>query len=492
MNSSTWQDRVAEKQKSSFDKIPSAWRLPAAIMDTLQTPLAEKPNRILQMDIPRKSAILTEKELDITEKYSVEQLLKKLRDGEFTALEVTVAFSKRAALAQQLLSCLTETYFPEAQERARFLDSERAQGRVVGPLHGLPISIKDSFHIRGSDSTIGCVAHLGRLSETNSPLVDILVELGAVVYVKTNVPQTMISTDSHNNIFGRTLNPHNTSLNVGGSSGGEAALIAFRGSLLGVGTDMGGSIRTPSLCCGTYGFKPTGSRVPDSGQTGGVLPETAFFTCCAGPLAVDIYAIAIFVRTVFSVRPALYDTAALDIPWRELPSLKTSSKLRLGLLAEDPAFPLHPPVRRALANAVKVLQEQGHEIIPIPAARARVADVTALGWSYFQLAGKAGSAMIAESGEPVIPSILKQAEIGSRLNLDFLADTVGLEGVPKVLALNRKRVAIAEHWRAIWKEEQLDAVVGPAAQNTAVRHDTYGLPPYSIFLNVLDVSPPVQ
>jgi amidase len=140
------------------------------------------------------------------------------------------------------LSCLTETYFPEAQERARFLDSERSQGRIVGPLHGLPVSVKDGFQIKGSQATLGFVSFLDRVSQTNSPLVDILTELGAVIHVKTNIPQTLMTADSHNNVFGRTLNPHNTSLTAGGSSGGEGALVAFRGSPLGIGTDVAGSL----------------------------------------------------------------------------------------------------------------------------------------------------------------------------------------------------------------------------------------------------------
>ena len=97
------------------------------------------------------------------------------------------------------LSCLTETYFPEAETRARFLDSEREQGRIVGPLHGLPISLKDCFEIEGSEATTGIVSFLGHMSEKNSALVDILTDVGAIVYVKTNIPQTMmVCSDSEN------------------------------------------------------------------------------------------------------------------------------------------------------------------------------------------------------------------------------------------------------------------------------------------------------
>jgi amidase len=103
-NTPSWETIVAAKQQSCRDKIPKEWLLPSSVWETLQMPLAEHANRINKMDIPRKSGILTERELDITENYTVEQLLLKLKSGELSSLEVTLAFSKRAAMAQQLVS----------------------------------------------------------------------------------------------------------------------------------------------------------------------------------------------------------------------------------------------------------------------------------------------------------------------------------------------------------------------------------------------------
>lgn len=101
----SWESVVAAKQQSCRDKLPKEWLLPSSILQTLQTPLEDNANRVNDMDIPRKSGILTEEELDITEKYTVAQLLSKLKSGELSALDVTLAFSKRAAIAQQLVSC---------------------------------------------------------------------------------------------------------------------------------------------------------------------------------------------------------------------------------------------------------------------------------------------------------------------------------------------------------------------------------------------------
>jgi len=126
--------------------------------------------------------------------------------------------------------------FDQALARAEYLDDHLKKHNVpLGPLHGVPISLKDSFKIRGFDSSLGIAALAFNPSSITSPLVSILLEAGAVIYCKTNVPQTLMALDSENSLFGRTLNPFNRGLTAGGSSGGEGALISMKGSPLGVG-----------------------------------------------------------------------------------------------------------------------------------------------------------------------------------------------------------------------------------------------------------------
>ncbi|PIG89390.1 general amidase-B [Aspergillus arachidicola] len=231
MTIQTWQEKAHKKQTTSLSKIPPEWRLPPSI----QTLLTNNPN-LNCLDIPAKSNLLTPRELEITNTEDATALLAKISKKEYTSAEVTTAFSKRAAIAQQLTNCLTETFFDEALTRAKQLDEYlSATGKTIGPLHGLPISLKDSFNVAGIPSTLGFVSFLDRpVPTSNSALVDILLAAGAVVYVKTNIPQTLMTAESHNNIFGRVLNPHRINLAAGGSSGGEGALVALRGSLLGL------------------------------------------------------------------------------------------------------------------------------------------------------------------------------------------------------------------------------------------------------------------
>ncbi|KAH7379676.1 amidase signature domain-containing protein [Cadophora sp. MPI-SDFR-AT-0126] len=134
--------------------------------------------------LPRKSK---------TENYTAVKLLEHLASGKFTSVAVTTAFCKRAAIAQQLVSCLTEVFFEEALARAKYCDEYLAkEGKTLGPFHGLPISLKDSFNIKGISSTIGYTSFIAKGPDsTDSPLVSILLSKGAVLYVKTNIPQTM-------------------------------------------------------------------------------------------------------------------------------------------------------------------------------------------------------------------------------------------------------------------------------------------------------------
>ena len=144
-------------------------------------------------------------------------------------------------------NCLSETFFQEAIETAKALDVHlQRTGRTIGPFHGLPISLKDNFNIIGKDSTIGFTSWVNNPATYNSTLVELLRNAGAVLYVKTNVPTAMMIAETVNNVFGRTMNPLNRELTSGGSSGGESALIAFGGSPLGVGTDIGTCVKYPS------------------------------------------------------------------------------------------------------------------------------------------------------------------------------------------------------------------------------------------------------
>ena len=145
-------------------------------------------------------------------------------------------------MTQLQTNCITEVLFPEALSQAQNLDDHLARtGKPIGPLHGLPISLKDSFIVPPHPASIGMAAFANQATEPGQEtvLATLLRELGAVFYVKTNIPTAMMMMETNNNVWGETRNPLHKLCSPGGSSGGESALIAMKGSPLGVGTDIG-------------------------------------------------------------------------------------------------------------------------------------------------------------------------------------------------------------------------------------------------------------
>lgn len=275
-----------------------------------------------------------------------------------------MAFCKHSAIAQQLTSCLTETMYEMALVRAKQLDDHlNATGKTVGPLHGVPISLKETFNVEGVHSSMGLVCFLDNPpASQNSVLVDILLAAGVVFHVKTNIPQLIMTADSHNNVFGRTLNPRRRNRIAGGSSGGEGALLAMRGSVLGIGTDIAGSIRIPALCCGVVGFKPTVGRIPYAGQMSAARPGMLGIAPVAGPLCHTIRDAELLLQVVCNSPAEDLDDGALNLKWDELPQGE-AQRLTVGVLAEDPKYPLHPNMKRSLRIAVQKLKAAGHTIV---------------------------------------------------------------------------------------------------------------------------------
>ncbi|KAJ1030496.1 hypothetical protein NDA16_001405 [Ustilago loliicola] len=191
-----------------------------------------------------------------------------IKSGRWTSTKVLCAYVRATRRAQIRTNCLTEVFIDKALERAAELDAHFSEtGELVGPLHGIPISLKDTFHLPGIRTTIGFSTWLAKPHEaTTATAASILQHLGAVHYVKTNVPQTMMTFESINPVFGRTLNPYSPDHTSGGSSGGESAIIACDGSVAGIGSDIAGSLRIPAHHAGIYTLKPAPGRLAYGGQ----------------------------------------------------------------------------------------------------------------------------------------------------------------------------------------------------------------------------------
>jgi len=281
---------------------------------------------------------------------------------------------------------VTEILFDSAISRAKALDALRAANpnKPLPPFWGLPISLKDCFKVPGFDASAGMVHFAEKPSTEYSALPKLLLQLGAVFHCKTNVPQTMMTADSDNNVFGRTMNPNNKFLTAGGSSGGEGALVAMRGSVLGMGSDIAGSIRIPSHCCGTYGFKPSSSIVPYAGQTNVAADGLPGILPVAGPLATSMRSCNYFMETVMKSQPWKVDVDCLHLPWQGLQAPKGKA-LRIGIIEDDGITTPTPPVRRSLRQAKEKLAQAGVELIDITLPDLKQDIVTI--WASFAMEG---------------------------------------------------------------------------------------------------------
>ena len=390
--------------------------------------------------------------------------------------------TQRAALAHQLTNCLTEILFSDALTRAAQLDAHLSSGKPpLGPLHGVPISLKDTFKIRGYDASIGIAALCFKPATENSVLVDVLLSAGAVLYCKTNVPQTLMALDSHNNVFGRTLNPANTRLTAGGSSGGEGALLAMRGSVLGVGTDVGGSIRIPAMCNGTYGIKPSWQRIPYAGQEGGVLPGAAKLgiAASAGPLAHSMRDIELFFTTTSSQQPWTLDPDVLPSPWESLSSVPSSAKgrkLRIGVVKRDGIMEPHPPILKVLDEVASKMKGAGIEVIEMDITPL-LSQCQSLANALFGIEG--GNAMfdlLESTSEPLSPWLVTRLKRKSAASLD------------KARELHAKRTELQKQFLGIWKDSkgEIDALICPVAPHAIPEIDRWNGAGYTSSWVLLD------
>uniref|UniRef100_A0A452ID34 Fatty-acid amide hydrolase 1 n=1 Tax=Gopherus agassizii TaxID=38772 RepID=A0A452ID34_9SAUR len=285
------------------------------------------------------------------------ELVKKLKEDSLSPESVLYTYMDKALEVNRDVNCVTDFI----QECVHLLQEVKAQ-REKGLLYGVPISIKDSIGYEGHVSTCGLGQYLGYPEREDSVLVKVLKKQGAIPFVKTNISQCLINYDCSNLIFGQTVNPLNHKKSPGGSSGGEGALIAGGGSVLGFGTDIGGSIRLPSSFCGLCGLKPTGLVLNSSGLNS-ALQGMSNFTGMVGPMARDVDSLALCMRALLCDDMFHLDPTVPPLPFNE-EVYSSSTPLRIGYYDTDGYFLLPPCMRRAVHETRTLLQEAGHTLIP--------------------------------------------------------------------------------------------------------------------------------
>ncbi|KAH4340693.1 amidase [Parastagonospora nodorum] len=491
MATSNWESIAKQKRDSILAAIPQEWRIsnPPSVED--------QPDVTTYVE-----QFLSKEELEITA-CSAEQIAQKCGSGEWSAEAVTRAFCHRAALAHQQLNCLHEIFFDAAIEDAKALDAYYAEHkRTKGPLHGVPVSLKDQFHVKGVETSMGYVGWIGTFEGQKgtgkekvyeSEMVTMLRNAGAVLYVKTSVPHTLMSGETVNNIIGYTLNPKNRRLTAGGSSGGEGALIGIRGSPLGLGTDIGGSIRIPAAFNGLYGLRPSTGRLPYHGMANSMDGQNSILSV-VGPLGTTASSLRLITQTFLDQKPWEVDPMVHEIPWRYTEEnsinenihdgrgmVKKGGKLCFGVMKSDGVVQPTPPVRRAVDILVQKLEAAGHEVIPwTPPSHKTLTDTGFKTWVFD--GGKDVKAAFALSGEPMSD----QVKFFSSLEKEASASEVAATNVE----LRTLKKEYLDYWTSTVAQtstgRSVDAVISPLAPFPAARPKRYAYYGYSTWVNLLD------
>jgi Asp-tRNA(Asn)/Glu-tRNA(Gln) amidotransferase A subunit family amidase len=229
----------------------------------------------------------------------VAKLVQNVQAGIWDPLDVLRTYGKKALKDHEATNCLSEVMIADAEDWARSTDK-------TGPLAGVPVSLKDTLAITGYDSCIGYSSLIGKPQLKESALVRLLRDAGAVPFVKTTAPITLLSFETHSAVFGVTKNPHVHTHSPGGSSGGEAALLALGGSRIGIGTDVAGSVRVPAHFSGIYTIKSSTGRFPKTGGGTSIPGQEGVPPVCS-PMTRTLEDLETFWKAVVSMKPWEYD-----------------------------------------------------------------------------------------------------------------------------------------------------------------------------------------
>src|ERR1700686_3966700 len=307
-------------------------------------------------------------------------MAQQIREKKISPVELAEMHLAKIERLNPKLNAFVHVDAERVRLEARDAEAAVTSGKVLGPLHGVPISIKSSLEVAGLRCEAGTRLRAGCVATRDAPLVARLRNAGALVLGVTNTPELLMAWETDNLLYGRTNNPWNLERTAGGSSGGEAAAIAAGMSAGGVGSDGGGSIRVPAHFTGICGLKPTPGRIPAAGH----------FPASAGPFALigvvgPMARTATDLKVLFEVMqgPDDGDPSAAPVPLR-WPTEDEARKLRVGYFEDDGRTPVTTETRAAVRMATEALRAAGFQVEPFRPEGLEEARVL---WKQFFVAG---------------------------------------------------------------------------------------------------------
>lgn len=297
-------------------------------------------------------------------KRSACELLAMLERGDTTSVEIVTQLQERAQEVEPLLNGYAVTMWEDALEVAEQADLDRASGKQLGPLHGLPLSIKENIDVAGVDSTLGLVNRTNKPAERDAVIVSLAHAAGAIIIGKTNVPQALIPFHCTNPVYGESFNPWRRDHVTGGSSSGEGVVIASGSSVMGVGSDLGGSIRFPASFCGIAGLKPTNTRWSNKGSNTAIAGQEVI-RAQIGPMARHVDDLILLMKAFANPEHTRLDPLTPPVAF-SMEALSPLSGVKIGYFRDDGFLTPSKANQRAVELAMQAVEAAGATLIPMP------------------------------------------------------------------------------------------------------------------------------
>lgn len=420
--------------------------------------------------------LLTPQEFAITDS-SATTIVQKVAAGKWSSVDVFKAFAKRATIAHQFTNCALDLFPQEGLERAQYLDEYYAtHGKTVGPLHGLPISLKEQMNFKGKSTHASYVALIDNVPEKHGVTVQLLEDLGAVFFVRTNQPQTMMHLCSNNNFIGITKCPYNLALTSGGSSSGEGAIVSFGGTPMGIGSDIGGSIRGPAAFSGCFGLRPTTHRISKvGGVSSGAGQESV--PAVEGPMARTVDDIELLMDAYINHgKPWATDCTVVRMPWRTVEQPQPES-LTVAIMYDDGIVKPTPPIARGLREIAAKLTAAGVTVVEFKPIKTQLARDTVhkmynCDGNYMQ------RKLLSDSGEPLLKLTKWSMNFGDGSKVYTVAEN---------RQLNVIRDQLKQEYTDWLNKNQVDLLISPAYSNVAPRPEEIYNWSYTSLFNIIDL-----
>ena len=394
---------------------------------------------------------------------SAHEILEKIKLREVSSLEVLESFLAQVEKVNPTINAIIALDIERAKEKAIEADNKINLKSKLGPLHGLPMTIKDAFEVEGIVSTGGNPAWKDNIPKRNAEAVQRLVDAGAIIFGKTNVPFLSSDLQSFNKIYGTTNNPWDLERTPGGSSGGSAAALAAGMTPLELGSDIGGSIRVPAHFCGLYGHKPSYNIISEVGHMppppGSILTGNGLSV--AGPLARSPEDLEIALDVLVSAQEQ--DSQAWKV---KLPKARTkkTKELKIAVWPDEPYAEADNEITNLIKDTAEDLKHAGAKVetVDLPISFEEIDKIYSLLLNPLMLAGspKATFETLAKLNESLDPNDVSELAKVARGSVLKHADWV---------LVNAMRQNMRQKWREFFNK--FDVILCPTCITPAFKHN---------------------